>query len=185
MIIGVDEVGRGCLFGDVVAAAVILPNGFKLPQLTDSKKLSPKKRQELFEIITKECLWSVAKINPQIVDEINILQATMLAMKTAVEKLSVDYSSVLVDGNKCPDLPNCKAIIKGDLTHPVISAASIVAKVSRDSDLIEIAKKYPEYGFENHKGYGTKKHLLAIEEYGVLEEHRKTFAPIKNAIKML
>jgi ribonuclease HII len=185
MIIGVDEVGRGCLFGDVVAAAVILPNGFKLPQLTDSKKLTAKKRQELFEIITRDCKWSIAKINHKIIDEINILNATMLAMKTAVEKLNIAYSSVLVDGNKCPDLPRCQAIIKGDLTESSISAASIVAKVSRDNDLIQIATKYPEYGFENHKGYGTKKHLLAIEKYGVLEEHRKTFAPIKNALKML
>lgn len=179
MIIGIDEVGRGCLFGSVVAAAVILPKDFHLPKLTDSKKLTAKKRQELCVIITQKCQWSVAEVSPKIIDEINILQATMQAMQDAVGKLGVPYTKVLVDGNKCPKLPKCQAIIKGDLSEPVISAASIVAKVWRDNQMIKIAKKYPNYGFEKHKGYGTKTHLEALKNYGILPEHRKSFAPVK------
>jgi ribonuclease HII len=182
MIVGVDEVGRGCLFGDVVAAAVVLPKDLILPELTDSKRLSAAKRQKLFEIITTKCMWNIAKVNPKIIDEINILQATMLAMKTAVQKLDIAYDTVLVDGNCCPDVSRCQAIIKGDVTHPEISAASIVAKVVRDNDMIAIAKKYPYYGFEKHKGYGTKQHMLALQKFGVLPEHRKSFSPVKKAL---
>lgn len=182
IVVGVDEVGRGCLVGSVVAAAVVLPEGFCLPELTDSKKLSTKKREELFTIITKECLWEIGEVKPKIIDEINILQATMLAMKIAVEKLNLNYDKVLVDGNRCPDLPKCQWIIKGDLTEPCISAASIVAKVWRDQQMIELGKKHPQYGFEKHKGYGTAQHLLALEKYGIIFEHRKSFAPIKKQL---
>jgi ribonuclease HII len=182
MIVGVDEVGRGCLFGDVVAAAVVLPKDLILPELTDSKRLSAAKRQKLFEIITTKCMWNIAKVSPKIIDEINILQATMLAMKTAVQGLHIAYDTVLVDGNCCPDVSRCQAIIKGDATHPEISAASIVAKVVRDNDMIAIAKKYPYYGFEKHKGYGTKQHMLALQKFGVLPEHRKSFSPVNKAL---
>lgn len=183
IIIGVDEVGRGCWVGNVVAAAVILPDDFKLPELRDSKKLSEKKRNVLYDLIAQQCQWAVGEANAKEIDEINILQATMLAMGRAVSNLAINYDKVLVDGNRCPDLPNCEAIIKGDLTQPVISAASIIAKVTRDRQMIELDKYYPEYGFSKHKGYGTKQHLIALEKYGVIKtQHRYSFAPIKRAI---
>ncbi len=185
IIIGIDEVGRGCLVGNVVAAAVILPNDFNCPELTDSKKLSEKKRETLYAQITQQCQWAVGQANASEIDEINILQATMLAMRRAVANLAVEYDQVLVDGNKCPDLDNCTAIIKGDLSHPVISAASIIAKVTRDRQMFELDRLYPQYGFSQHKGYGTKQHLMALEEYGAIkQQHRYSFAPVKRlAIK--
>ena len=183
IVVGVDEAGRGPLVGSVVAGAVILPNEFYLPELTDSKKLSEKKREALYELITKQCQWSVGESSPDEIDQINILQATMLAMKRAVENLNIQYNQVLVDGNRCPDLQNCTAIIKGDLTEPVISAASIVAKVTRDRQMLELDKQYPEYGFAKHKGYGTKMHLEALNEFGpIAGQHRTSFAPIKRLI---
>ena len=180
IIVGVDEAGRGPLVGSVVAGAVILPNDFDLPELTDSKKLSEKKRDTLYALITQQCQWAVGESSPQEIDEINILQATMLAMKRAVENLNIQYNQVLVDGNRCPELKNCRSIIKGDLIEPVISAASIIAKVTRDRQMIALDRRYPEYGFAKHKGYGTKVHLDALKVYGAIEQqHRFSFAPIK------
>ncbi|SMM99877.1 Ribonuclease HII [uncultured Candidatus Thioglobus sp.] len=181
IIIGVDEVGRGCLVGNVVAGVVILPEDFHLPELTDSKKLSEKKRERLYTLITEQCQWAVGEANASEIDKINILQATMLAMQRAVKNLGVAYDKVLVDGNKCPDLKNCIAIIKGDLTEPVISAASIIAKVTRDRQMVELDAQYPQYGFSQHKGYGTKQHLAALKEFGTIKnQHRYSFSPVKN-----
>ena len=180
IIVGVDEAGRGPLVGSVVAGAVILPNDFDLPELTDSKKLSEKKREILYALITQQCQWAVGESSPQEIDEINILQATMLAMKRAVENLNIKYDQVLVDGNRCPELENCQSIIKGDLTEPVISAASIIAKVTRDRQMVALDEQYPEYGFAKHKGYGTKVHLQALVEFGAIKhQHRYSFAPVK------
>lgn len=180
IIVGVDEAGRGPLVGSVVAGAVILPNDFDLPGLTDSKKLSEKKRETLYALIIQQCQWAVGGSSPQEIDEINILQATMLAMKRAVENLNIKYDQVLVDGNRCPELENCQSIIKGDLTEPVISAASIIAKVTRDRQMVALDEQYPEYGFAKHKGYGTKVHLQALAEFGAIKyQHRYSFAPIK------
>ncbi|MDP7554230.1 MAG: ribonuclease HII [Candidatus Thioglobus sp.] len=188
-IIGVDEAGRGPLAGAVVAAAVILPGRFQIEGLTDSKKLSEKKRNALYQQITEHCHWSVGEASSIEIDELNILQATMLAMRRAIINLEKDYLAhyestsykVLVDGNCCPDVPNCKPIIKGDLTVPVISAASIIAKVSRDRQMQDFDTRYPEYGFAKHKGYGTKEHLLALSKYGALEGvHRYSFAPVRD-----
>ena len=182
IIVGVDEAGRGPLIGSVVAGAVILPAKFILPELTDSKKLSEKKRETLYALITQQCQWAVGESSPQEIDEINILQATMLAMRRAVDNLDIKYDQVLVDGNRCPDLERCKAIIKGDLTEPVISAASIIAKVTRDRQMIALDQKYPQYGFAQHKGYGTKVHLAALKQYGAIkDQHRFSFAPVRRA----
>ena len=190
LVIGVDEAGRGPLVGSVVAAAVAFPPGFRIDGLTDSKKLSEKKREALYNQITSECYWSFAQSNSNEIDQINILEATMLAMKKAVEQLMLlleDNSqtiSVLVDGNRCPDIENCRAIIKGDLTEPVISAASIIAKVTRDRQMIALDQEYPEYGFSRHKGYGTKAHLEALANFGPIQgQHRFTFAPVKKLIR--
>ena len=190
LVIGVDEAGRGPLVGSVVAAAVAFPPDFRIDGLTDSKKLSEKKREVLYNQITRECYWSFAQSNSNEIDQINILEATMLAMKKAVEQLMLlleDNSqtiSVLVDGNRCPDIENCRAIIKGDLTEPVISAASIIAKVTRDRQMIALDQKYPEYGFAKHKGYGTRAHLEALANFGPIQgQHRFTFAPVKKLIR--
>ena len=190
LVIGVDEAGRGPLVGSVVAAAVAFPPGYRIDGLTDSKKLSEKKREALYNQITSECYWSFAQSNSNEIDQINILEATMLAMKKAVEQLMLlieDNSqkiSVLVDGNRCPDIENCQAIIKGDLTEPVISAASIIAKVTRDRQMIALNQEYPEYGFSRHKGYGTKEHLEALANFGPIQgQHRFTFAPVKKLIR--
>ena len=186
--IGVDEAGRGPLVGSVVAAAVILPPDFHLYGLTDSKKLSEKKRDLLYQQITDQCDWSVAEASSVEIDQINILQATMLAMKRAIIDLQEEYSkyrgktifNVMVDGNHCPDIANCKAIVKGDLSEPTISAASIIAKVTRDRQMRELDSHYPQYGFAQHKGYGTRKHILALSKYGPIQGiHRHTFSPIK------
>jgi len=144
LVIGVDEAGRGPLVGSVVAAAVAFPLGLKIDGLTDSKKLSEKKREVLYEQITSECLWSIGQSSSYEIDQINILEATMLAMKRAVEKLKTELAnnsqitSVLVDGNRCPDIENCRAIVKGDLTVPAISAASVIAKVTRDRQMVNL-----------------------------------------------
>jgi len=190
IVIGVDEAGRGPLVGSVVAGAVAFPSGFKPDGLTDSKKLSEKKREELYYRITNECYWACAQSDSREIDQINILESTMLAMKRAVDQLqdqlknNEEFFSVLVDGNRCPDIKNCQAIIKGDLTEPVISAASIIAKVTRDRQMIELDQIYPEYGFAKHKGYCTKEHLEALSKYGSIDgQHRTTFAPIKNLIR--
>ena len=190
LVIGVDEAGRGPLVGSVVAAAVAFPPGFKIDGLTDSKKLSEKKRDALYNQITSECYGSYAQSNSQVIDQINILEATMLAMKRAVDKIKITMGNnhqtfnVLVDGNKCPDIENCQAIIKGDLIEPAISAASIIAKVTRDRQMIDLDYAYPEYGFARHKGYGTKEHLEALSKYGPIEgQHRCSFAPVKKLIR--
>ena len=190
LVIGVDEAGRGPLVGSVVAAAVAFPPGFRIDGLTDSKKLSEKKREALYNQITSECYWSFAQSNSNEIDQINILEATMLAMKKAVEQLMLlieDDSQtirVLVDGNRCPDLENCRPIVKGDLTEPVISAASIIAKVTRDRQMIALDQEYPEYGFAKHKGYGTRAHLEALANFGPIQgQHRFTFAPVKKLIR--
>jgi ribonuclease HII len=189
-IVGVDEAGRGPLVGPVVAAAVILPVDFTpemLPGLTDSKKLSEAKREKL-EIMIKKCslAWSVSEISAAKIDEINILQATLLAMQQAVLTLPVNHKQiirVLVDGNKAPKLDyNVVTIVKGDLLEPCISAASILAKVHRDRLLKDLDLLYPQYGFAKHKGYPTADHLAAISTHGIISEHRKSYAPIKNAI---
>ena len=190
LVIGDDEAGSGPVVGSGVAAAVAFPPDFRIDGLTDSKKLSEKKREALYNQITRECYWSFAQSNSNEIDQINILEATMLAMKKAVEQLMLlleDNSqtiSVLVDGNRCPDIENCRAIIKGDLTEPVISAASIIAKVTRDRQMIALDQEYPEYGFAKHKGYGTRAHLEALANFGPIQgQHRFTFAPVKKLIR--
>ena len=186
--IGVDEAGRGSLVGSVIAAAVILPSGFQLLGLADSKKLNEKKRDLLYQQITEQCYWSVGEASSIEIDQINILQATMLAMKRAIIDLQEEFTkyrsesnfNVIVDGNSCPDVSNCIAIVKGDLSEPVISAASVIAKVTRDRHMRELDKKYPKYGFAQHKGYGTGKHLFALSKYGPIKGvHRYSFRPIK------
>ena len=190
LVIGVDEVGRGPLVGSVVAAAVAFPSGLIIDGLTDSQKLSEKKREALYEQITSECLWSIGQSSSYEIDQINILEATMLAMKRAVDKLKTELAnnsqitSVLVDGNRCPDIENCRAIVKGDLTVPAISAASVIAKVTRDRQMVNLDQAYPGYGFARHKGYGTKAHLEALKNFGPIEgQHRFTFAPVKKLIR--
>lgn len=178
LLAGVDEAGRGPLAGPVYAAAVILPPDFYLPEINDSKKLSEKKREKLFDVIIENALaYGIASVSAKEIDEINILNAAMLAMKKAVEKMSLTPDLVLVDGNRTPkvDIP-CEFVIKGDAKSQSIAAASILAKVARDRYLIdEMAKKYPEYEFEKHKAYPTKRHRELIEKFGTCPEHRLTF----------
>lgn len=174
---GVDEAGRGPLAGPVCAAAVILPFGLEIEGLNDSKKLTDKKRRSLFEIIKKEAVaYGIALVDEKRIDEINILQATFEAMREAVSQLSVTPEFVLVDGNRDPKLSvPTMTVIKGDARSANIAAASILAKVTRDTLMEEMAQKYPQYGFEIHKGYGTKKHYDALRENGPCEIHRMTF----------
>lgn len=177
IVCGVDEAGRGPLAGPVYAAAVILPDGHVVDGVNDSKKISEKKRKLLFDKIIDECVcYSVGVATQQEIDDINILQATFLAMRRAVEGLSVKPEIALIDGNKKPglDIPEWD-IVKGDAKSASIAAASIIAKVSRDRYMLEMAEKYPEYQFDKHKGYGTKLHYEMIEKYGVSPIHRKTF----------
>ena len=179
LIAGVDEVGRGPLVGPVVVAAVILPVGYKLEGLTDSKKLSIKKREYFYDIIMRDAIAvSTYSVSEKIIDEINIYEATKVAMKEAIKSLKVKPEHVLIDAMKLDiDIPST-SIIKGDLKSLTISAASVIAKVTRDRMMIELDKKYPEYNFKKNMGYGTKEHLNAIEEYGIIPEHRKTFKPV-------
>ena len=174
---GVDEAGRGPLAGPVFAAAVILPEGLEIEGVTDSKKLSEKKREQLFDVICEKALaYSIASASVEEIEELNILGATMLAMKRAVEGLSVKADFAMIDGNKKPPLEiPCEAIVKGDAKSESVAAASILAKVSRDRYMLEMAEKYPVYSFEKHKGYGTKVHREAILEYGPCEIHRPSF----------
>ncbi|MCR4595004.1 MAG: ribonuclease HII [Clostridiales bacterium] len=177
-ICGIDEAGRGPLAGPVYAATVILPLGLEIPGLNDSKKLSEKKREELFDVITENAVsWAVGTADEKEIDEINILNATFLAMKRAVEGLSVKADYALVDGNRYPHIGNIKeeTVIKGDGKVMSIAAASIIAKVSRDRYMLEMANEYPQYQFEKHKGYGTKLHYEMIEKYGISPIHRKSF----------
>jgi ribonuclease HII len=185
LIAGVDEVGRGPLVGDVVTAAVILDPNNPIEGLTDSKKLSEKKRLALFpEIKEKALAWSVGRCSPAEIDELNILHATMLAMQRAVAGLSIQPDYVLIDGNRVPKLsmPG-EAVVKGDLRVAEISAASILAKVIRDQEMEELDKQYPQFGFAKHKGYPTKAHFAAIEEHGVIEQHRKSFKPVRRILE--
>jgi ribonuclease HII len=183
-IAGIDEVGRGPLAGPVVTAAVILPEDFYIPGLNDSKKLSEAKRERFYdEIKEKAIAIGVGIVSPQVIDEINIYQATKQAMLDAVANLSCTTEYLLIDAMKLPTPIPQTSIIKGDAKSISISAASIIAKVTRDRMMKELGEKYPAYGFEQHMGYGTKQHLEAIEAHGVLEEHRKSVAPIKDMIQ--
>lgn len=177
VICGVDEAGRGPLAGPVCAAAVILPDGIEIPGLTDSKKLTDKKRRELFPVIKEQAVaYGIAFASHEEIDEINILQATYLAMERALAQLSVKPDIAMIDGNRAKDfgLP-VQTVVKGDSLSANIAAASILAKVSRDDLMLELAGKYPEYRFEVHKGYGTKAHYEALRAYGASPVHRKTF----------
>ncbi|HGF5256256.1 TPA: ribonuclease HII [Vibrio parahaemolyticus] len=183
LIAGVDEVGRGPLVGDVVTAAVILDPNNPIEGLNDSKKLSEKKRLALLpEIKEKALAWAVGRCSPEEIDELNILQATMVAMQRAIAGLKVQPDLALIDGNRCPELSmDSQAVVKGDLRVAEISAASIIAKVVRDQEMEELDKQYPQFGFAKHKGYPTKAHFEAIEQHGVISEHRKSFKPVKKA----
>ena len=177
---GVDEVGRGSLIGPVYAAAVILDKSVNLKILKDSKSLTQKKRKSLSDYIKKNSIWAIGKASVREIEKINILQASLLAMKRAIKKLKKKPSHVLIDGNKLPDLKNynLKAIIKGDQKIPCISAASIVAKVSRDKFIATLSLKNKGYHWNQNFGYGTKQHLKAIKKLGITKHHRKTFSPI-------
>ena len=186
-IAGVDEVGRGPLVGPVVTACVILPPGYTLDGLTDSKKLTAKKRDMYFDIIMKDALSvSIGMKDEDIIDEVNIYEATKLAMYDAINNSKIKPEHVLIDAMKLDklEIPST-SIIKGDLKSITISAASIIAKVTRDRMLIELDKKYPEYGFAKNAGYGTKQHIEAIEKYGIIKEHRKTFKPVSDHLNHL
>ena len=183
LVAGVDEVGRGPLAGDVVAAAVILaespPEG-----VTDSKMLTPERREALAERIRDEAVsWALGRATVAEIDELNILQASLLAMRRAVEALPIQPSLVLVDGNRLPKWPyEARAIVKGDLTEPSIGAASILAKVQRDADMLALHEHYPAYGFDGHKGYPTKAHLAALETAGISPVHRRSFGPVRRLL---
>lgn len=174
---GVDEAGRGPLAGPVFAAAVILPENCEIEGLNDSKKLSEKKREALFDVIKEKAVsYCIASVDEKIIDEINILQATYLAMKKAVEGLEVPADYALIDGNRMPPLAvDGETVVKGDAKSPSIAAASILAKVSRDRFMLELDEKYPQYKFSQHKGYGTKLHYEMLAEYGVSDCHRMSF----------
>ena len=187
-ICGVDEAGRGPLVGSVVAGAVVLDPNQPIMGLRDSKKLSPARREKLYaEIMQKARAWGVGQASPGEIDTFNILQATMLAMRRAIEALSERLgewpSKALIDGNRCPILPIAsEAIIKGDAKEPAISAASIIAKVTRDQQMQALHTQYPQYGFNQHMGYPTEAHMQALKQYGPCEEHRRTFAPVRDLI---
>jgi len=187
LVAGVDEVGRGPLAGPVVAAAVILDPQRPIDGLMDSKALSEKKREFLAEQIRRYALcWAIGRAEVEEIDEINILQASLLAMKRAVLQLQPSADFAQVDGNRCPDLPcPCEAIIKGDASVECISAASIIAKVSRDNEMKEYDKLYPGYGLAKHKGYPTKQHIAAINELGITEIHRLSFGPVKRIVEKM
>ena len=184
LIAGVDEVGRGPLIGPVVTAAVILDPNKPIEGLMDSKKLTEKRREILAKIIKENALYyAYGRAEASEVDEINVLQASLLAMQRAVQNLPVIPDKVLVDGNRCPQLAcETEAIIKGDQLIPAISAASIIAKVARDHEMILLHEEFPEYGFDKHKGYPTKIHLAAILKHGILPMHRETFGPVKELL---
>ena len=182
---GVDEVGRGSLIGPVYAAAIILNNSIDKKLLKDSKTLTKYKREELEKYIKKNSIWAIGQASTKEIDKINILQASLLAMKRAIKKLKKKPSYVLVDGNKIPVMNNykMKAIIKGDTKIPAISAASIIAKVARDNFIILLSKKNKGYYWEKNFGYGTKQHLKALTKLGITKHHRKTFSPVAKISK--
>jgi ribonuclease HII len=185
LVAGVDEVGRGPLAGDVVTAAVILDPKHSIAGLNDSKKLSEKKREALFDLICQQSMsWSIARATVDEIDQFNILQASLLAMKRAVEGLHVQPEHVLVDGNKIPQWHySAEAVIKGDARVEAIAAASILAKVARDREMQDFEKQYPGYGFAKHKGYPTKMHREAIQRMGITPIHRKSYGPVNEILE--
>lgn len=188
-ICGVDEAGRGPLVGSVVAGAVVLDPENPIEGLKDSKKLSAARREYLYEqIIVKAKAWGVGEASPTEIDDINILQATMLAMRRAIEDLASRLGAwpdkALIDGNRCPELPiAAEAIIKGDTKEPAISAASILAKVTRDRQMQLLHARHPQYGFAQHMGYPTEAHFAALKEFGACEEHRRSFSPVRKVLE--
>ncbi len=190
-ICGVDEAGRGPLVGSVVAGAVVLDPHNPIEGLKDSKKLTPAKREFLCEqIMHKAKAWGVGEASPAEIDEINILQATMLAMRRAIEDLTTRLGGwpdkALIDGNRCPELPiAAEAIIKGDAKEPAISAASILAKVTRDRQMQILHERHPEYGFAQHMGYPTEAHFAALQQFGACSEHRKSFSPVRKVLEVI
>ena len=183
---GIDEVGRGPLVGPVVAACVILPLNYQLEGLTDSKKLSEKKREQFYEILKKEALSiGVGIISAEKIDEVNIYEATKLAMQDSIKNCSIKPEYLLIDAMKLDTSIPSNSIIKGDSKSLSIAAASVIAKVTRDRMLIELDKKYPMYDFKHNKGYPTKKHLEAINQYGIIDLHRKSYAPVKEYLERM
>ena len=184
LIAGVDEVGRGPLVGPVVAACCILPEKFNLDGLTDSKKLSEKKRDYYFEEIKRQAIsYGIGVVSAKKIDEVNIYEATKIAMKEAINNMPIKPEHILIDAMPLElDIPTT-SIIKGDLKSITISAASVLAKVTRDRMLYELDKEYPMYDFKSNKGYGTKKHLEAIEEFGVIDEHRRSYSPVSDYLE--
>ncbi len=185
LVAGVDEAGRGPLAGSVYAAAVILDPERKISGLADSKVLAEERREELAcEIKASAVAFSIAQANVEEIDRLNILHASMLAMARAIEDLSVTPNHCMIDGNRCPVTScNCQAIVKGDALVQEISAASILAKVARDQSMHELHERYPVYGFDSNKGYPTRVHLSAIKQHGVLDEHRRSFGPVKQCLQ--
>ena len=187
---GVDEAGRGPLVGAVVAGAVVLDPNNPIEGLKDSKKLSAARREFLYEqILEKAKAWGVGEASPAEIDEINILQATMLAMRRAIEDMTIRLGAwpdkALIDGNRCPELPiAAEAIVKGDAKEPAISAASIIAKVTRDRQMMSLHERYPEYGFAQHMGYPTEAHFAALEQYGACDQHRRSFSPVRKVLEI-
>lgn len=186
ILIGVDEVGRGPLIGNVVAAAVIWPAQMHLPGLTDSKKLSSKRRAQLVPQIQQHALaYAIGEATPAEIDQLNILQATFLAMRRALGQLPQSQAfPIYVDGNQCPGI-HCIPVVKGDSLVPAIAAASILAKEHRDAQLLELDQIFPQYGFAQHKGYPTAAHLQAIAQYGVLPQHRRSYKPVAQALGIM
>ena len=190
-ICGVDEAGRGPLVGAVVAGAVVLDPSNPIEGLKDSKKLSATRREYLYEqIMEKAKAWGVGEASPLEIDQINILQATMLAMRRAIEDLATRLGAwpdkALIDGNRCPELPiAAEAIVKGDAKEPAISAASIVAKVTRDRQMMSLHERHPEYGFAQHMGYPTEAHFAALKQYGACDQHRKSFSPVRKVLESI
>jgi len=188
---GVDEAGRGPLVGAVVAGAVVLDPNNPIEGLKDSKKLTPARREFLYkQIIEKAKAWGVGEASPREIDDINILQATMLAMRRAIEdlvnRLGAWPDKALIDGNRCPELPiAAEAIIKGDAKEPAISAASIIAKVTRDRQMQILHEQHPQYGFAQHMGYPTEAHFAALKQYGACAEHRKSFSPVRKVLESI
>jgi ribonuclease HII len=189
LLAGVDEAGRGPLAGSVVAAVVVLGEGFEIPGVRDSKQLTETARELLYDIIIDSVAdYGIAEATPAEIDELNILQATMTAMRRAIQMLKVTPSRILIDGNRCPDLgilnPITEPLIGGDRLCNAISAASILAKVTRDREMRELDKRYPVYGFARHKGYPTAFHRDILKQYGPCPEHRKSFKPVRYATEL-
>jgi ribonuclease HII len=188
---GVDEAGRGPLVGAVVAGAVVLDPNNPIEGLKDSKKLTAARREYLYEqIMEKAKAWGVGEASPLEIDQINILQATMLAMRRAIEDLTTRLGTwpdkALIDGNRCPELPiAAEAIVKGDAKEPAISAASIVAKVTRDRQMMSLHERHPEYGFAQHMGYPTEAHFAALKQYGACDQHRRSFSPVRKVLESI